>query len=330
MRLLLWLSLVLAVLYGGYWVVGSRAVKAGAETALADLRAQGVAEYSEVALHGFPSRFDLTVRDVGLTGAGGALRWQAPFLQVFALAYRPHHVIAVWPQEQSLTLAGEPVALQSQDMRASAVVEPGTALTLDHAAFVARAVALQGSAGRSAEIADLRLAIRKAQDGEPLAQDIGVEVLGVTPSPALKALADPSASLPATIDWLRLDATAGLDRPLDRFAGAGEGPRLTGLELREFNLRWGDLSVEAEGGFEVTATGQPEGRITLRADRWREILHLATTAGLMREEIAPTVENALARLAEASGSPETLELPLVFQRGRMSLGPIPLGAAPRF
>jgi hypothetical protein len=36
-----------------------------------------------------------------------------------------------------------------------------------------------------------------------------------------------------------------------------------------------------------------------------------------------------ALLAAQTGDPEDLDLPLVFANGRMSLGPLPLGPAPR-
>ncbi|MFN4131268.1 MAG: DUF2125 domain-containing protein, partial [Paracoccaceae bacterium] len=56
---------------------------------------------------------------------------------------------------------------------------------------------------------------------------------------------------------------------------------------------------------------------------------LATTMGLIKPEIAPTVQNMMQAVAGSSGDPEVLEMPLIFRDGQMLLGPLPLGPAPR-
>ena len=79
----------------------------------------------------------------------------------------------------------------------------------------------------------------------------------------------------------------------------------------------------------ANAEGLAEGRIELRLSNWRKAIPVAVALGLVTPEVAPTWENVFAVLSEQSASPEDLDLPLVFQRGRMSLGPLPLGPAPR-
>ncbi len=56
---------------------------------------------------------------------------------------------------------------------------------------------------------------------------------------------------------------------------------------------------------------------------------VAVALGLVRPELEQTVTNMLAELAKGSGKPDTVDLPLVFEKGWMSLGPLPLGPAPR-
>jgi hypothetical protein len=51
--------------------------------------------------------------------------------------------------------------------------------------------------------------------------------------------------------------------------------------------------------------------------------------GLVQPEVAPTVERMMETMAASSGDPQVLDLPLKFSSGRMSLGPLPLGPAPR-
>ena len=51
-------------------------------------------------------------------------------------------------------------------------------------------------------------------------------------------------------------------------------------------------------------------------------------AGLITADAAPTVTRALELLVQQGNDPSVLTLPLAFQQGRMSLGPLPLGPAP--
>lgn len=328
MRALLWITTAAAVLYGGYWVAGSTAMRRGAEAALTDLQAQGLAGPTEITLRGFPSRFDLTVEPVALQSAGGGVQWTAPFVQLFMLAYRPTHLIAVWPHEQTLALAGLPLAITSTDMRASAVVGASADLPLDRAVFIAKDLALDAGAGHGATLAEARLAT-EATDPDRLVHHLGAELLGLSLSPALQAVADPGGTLPDRLDWLRLNGTLTLDRPLDRHAGAA-APIPQVLDLQELSLRWGEVNLSASGQLERGADGRLQGRIDIDARQWREILALATAAGLVPPELAPTYGAALEKIAEASGSePDRLTVPLVLSGGWITLGALPIGRAPR-
>ena len=70
------------------------------------------------------------------------------------------------------------------------------------------------------------------------------------------------------------------------------------------------------------------GRIEISLSNWRRILPLLVASGAIKPELAPTVESMLANLAQQTGDPEVLKLPLVLQDGWMALGPVPLGPAP--
>ncbi len=324
MRALIWITLAAALAYGGYWGVGSRLARSNIEAALGDLRAEGRAEYSGLSLAGFPSRFDLTVTDPALTSPDGWTRWAAPFVQVFALAYRPNHLIAVWPDRQTLRLGAETIAITSTDMRASAVFAARSDLALDRSSLVATGLALSSDAGWGVAIAEARLATR--QSGET-SHTVGLEITGAEPSPPLRQLLDPEGKLPPTLERIHLDADAVFDRPLDRFAG---GARLEGIELRDLTLDWGGVKLSLSGALTVGAEGYLEGRLRLHASDWRAVYRVVVALSTLKPEIVPTIEAALAQQAETAGSGDALELPLIFSGGRISLGPLPLGPAPRF
>lgn len=326
MRALIWLTVLLAGLYAGYWYVGSRAALRGAETALAAAEARGMTDAAEVGIAGFPSRFDLTVEPFRLRQP--PFDWRADFLQVFALSWRPHHLIAVWPDAQRLTVAGRPMDLTVDDMRGSAVVAPGDDLALDRATVVIEAPELAAPGGQGFAARQIRLAVG-AEDAARQTLRLGLEALDIVPATGSRAVADPGGALPDSIDWLRIDATLGLDAPLDRQA-LSVPPRPESLEIRDLSLRWGALSLTAAGRLGIDRDGRLAGQIDLEAARWREVLGLAVAAGLVRAELAPTYGAALTALANAAGGPDdTIRVPLVFAGGWATLGPLPLGRAPR-
>ncbi|MGB3316941.1 MAG: DUF2125 domain-containing protein [Albidovulum sp.] len=324
MRAVIWLTAVFAIFYGGYWAVSSRAVLEGTEAALADLRAAGLADYGAVTLEGFPSRFDLNMERPELVSADGSVRWSAPSVQVHALSYRPHHIIAVLPGDQSVRLGQENITIKSDDLRASAVFGIDPDLPLRRAQSVGTGLALTSDRGWGAAAREARFATREGATATE--QEIGAEIfdlaLSGTPADLLT-----KAGLPTGGGHLRLDAMLELDHPLNRHVPA-EPVRLTGADIRSAELSWGTVRLGASGQIGITATGQPEGRLDLTIRDWRAALPLVTALGLIQPETAPTVEKALNGLALLSGGQE-LTLPLVFADGRMSLGPIPLGPAPR-
>ena len=105
MRKLLFLMVVLVALWSGYWFVGSNAVREGVNGFFADAATQGlVAENTGVTVAGFPNRFDLTVEGLHLADPASGAGWNAPFVQVFAMTWKPWHIIAAFPPEQEVVL----------------------------------------------------------------------------------------------------------------------------------------------------------------------------------------------------------------------------------
>lgn len=329
MRILLVLVILATSLWGGYWFVGARALERAAGAFL-DGAGGGAfrATHAGLSVAGFPNRFDLTATGIAVTDAGGAAGWSAPFVQIFALSYRPHHVIAVWPNAQTVTLPGGRVDIASDRMEASLVVEPGVALALDRSAFVVRGLRLGAEAGWQGALDEGRVGLRRTV-GRANHYDLGLALTGIAPDPALRAALDPEGRLPDRLEAVTLDVELGLDAPLDRHALEGRPPRPRLIELREGRAVWGGMELRGAGRLEIGRDGLPEGRIVLRARDWRGMLGLAVAAGEVGPRVAPTWEGLLARLDEADGVDGWLELPLVFSAGRMSLGPLPLGPAPR-
>ncbi len=322
MRVILWLVVAVFLLFSGYWFVGARATRAGVETALAAMKADGRADYSDLSVGGFPGRFDVTLSGPRLADPARGLGWSAPFIQVFALSYNPGHIIAVWPHTQTVTLGPATAVVESADMRASAKVGVTPALPFRNLIFVATAPKVSTDLADIAVTAgEARLAVREADGGAPT-YELGAVLSDVTASGAdLPPETDPS---PAN---LRVDALATLSAPLDRTAGAVP-PRLTALSLTDLHFGWGKIDLRGKGDLTVSPEGRPEGRIDLTVADWREALRQAVTLGLVAREVQPTWDRLLGMMARGGADPETLSVPLDFRSGLMFLGPLPLGAAP--
>lgn len=330
MRIMIWIIALLAVGWCGYWVVASTALERGAGAWFDARRGEGwQADYADLRVSGFPYRFDTTLTDVALADPGTGVVWQAPEFIVTALAYQPNHVIAIFPAEQVLRSPFDTLTVTSSDMRASARVG-GTNVELRESTAEMADVALRSSQGWDVTLDSGLLAMRA--QGENLGEnlyDLYFEASDLRPSDALRLDVDPQGRLPDTFETLRLDATLAFDAPWDRFAIEVARPQPTGLDLRAFDARWGQLELRAVGTLDIDTEGVPEGRVTVKATNWREIISIGEATGLLPERAIPTITRGLEVLASLSGPANTIDVPLSFQRGFVSLGPIPLGPAPR-
>jgi hypothetical protein len=325
MRWLLRVVIVAALLWGGWWFAASTAMERGAIAAFDAMAARGlVATRSDLLVRGFPNRLDLVVTDPAVSDPVTGLGYSTSSVRLYTLTWRPWHVIAAFAPEQRMTTPGGDAVLTSDRMQASLVLQPNSGLGLDRMAIAGDTVmltvpALETEARIGADT--LRFATRL----DPTRTDtheIGLDIAG------LDAGLPPGTGLPPRAERLRIVAFAGFSAPLDRFAGETH-PELLRLDLSEASLIWGDIRLSADGSLTADASGFAEGRINIRLDNWEAALTVATGIGLVRPVMAPTWAELGRRLAQASGDPSRIDLPLTMSGGRMSLGPLPLGPAPR-
>lgn len=325
MRWLLWVVLIAAAGWSGLWFAGERTLDRAVAEALAQAAPGITAEgYS---IQGFPNRFDVTVTEPRAGDAVDGVAWSAPFVQVLALSYRPWHTIIALPPEQRFDWPDGGLTLRAGKMQASLVLRPTSALALNRLTLVADGLEVRPDRGVGARIASVHFATRP-DPTRANAHEIGLDVTGIAPDAAALATLPPGTDLPPVTDRLHLEAFASFSAPIDRFAGQSR-PGLTRLDVAGISFRWGDIVLEGEGSLVPDQNGFAEGRIALRLDQWRKAIDAAVAVGALRREIAPTWAEFARRLAEAGGNPDRLDLPLIFARGRMSLGPIPVGPAPR-
>lgn len=318
MRRLIALVLVVAALWSGYWVMGTRALEAGVRSWITSARASGL-EVGEagVSVRGFPNRFDLTVEAPAIRDPGTGFGWRADRLQSLMMGWKPWHVILVTsPAQVVVTPAGE-LPLTGEGLAASLVLVPGRSLELNRLRLTGKALVLDLPGGRLA-LDELRLATER-DAAAPRQHKLGVELLGLTGT---------LAGLPAGEGHLRLDAALEFSAPPALLAG-GQPPRPEAITLKEARLDWGAVSLAATGRLEADAQGYAAGRLELTATGLETLVPLAVGLGL----VAPGAQDGLTamvrRMQATAGEGKPVSLPLTLSGGRVRIGPLPIGPAPR-
>ena len=329
MRTLLTLILLAAGAWAGFWYVGAQ----GAQMAFADWlearRAEGwVADYGDLSVKGFPNRFDTTFSDVSLADPGTGLAWEASYFQLLALSYRPHHVIAIWPQQQRIATPLGKYQLTSDDMRASLVLEPDTQLALERATLTADALVVIPSDRTDPTSVDALSLAAERIEPTGATYRLGLSADGLKPPLPWVRQVDPDGTLPDALHSVSADVTVRFDKPWDRSAIEIARPQPRKIHVKLAHARWGLLELQLAGEVAVNESGQPNGQITIKARNWREVLNLAIASGVIPQSLGPTLTDALGLIAGLAGNPKTLDIPLDFRKGRMFLGPVPIGPAP--
>jgi hypothetical protein len=308
-------------LWAGYWVLGQRFVEQQVGLALNGPMPGGVQlSHGGFDVAGFPSRFDLTLQSPQIRDEWTGWGWSGAFVQVFAMTWKPWHVIAALPNEQSIATPFGPVDIASARFRASLRLSPSSDAALQEAVIEVEAAQLGAAFLPDIRLETLILALRAeaAAQGEP-AYRLGVNVTDLSPL----VLEPKGGNLMAG----HLDAVLGLSAPLDRDAGQTM-PFVTRLNLRALHLDWGDVKLTGSGAVLPGATGRAEGEISMQITGWQDLPSRLADLALIQRPMVPTFTRALELIAKEQGNPDTMSLPLTFQNGWMRLGNLPIGAAP--
>lgn len=329
MRVLLAIVVLAALGWSGYWYWNASARDRALTGWLEERRAAGWIAEGDVRVTGFPNRVDVVVDGLMLADPRAGWSWSAPEFQLLSLSYRPQHLIAVWPGEQTISTPYDTIRVASERMVGSVVVEPNRLVGLDHSTLEMKAVTLTGGAGWTAGIGDALLSTRRTPDAaDPFSYDLDFSAHDLRLPDTWIAGIDAAGVLPPAIETTHLAATATFDRPWDRAAIEGENPALRTLQISDARFAWGKLDLRAAGTLRPDARGFAEGKLDLTARNWRDMLEAAEQSGVMNPAIAGTLRGALGLFARLSGDGNTLRLPLEFGGGEARLGPIVIGAAP--
>jgi hypothetical protein len=328
MRFILAIVTVAALGWTGWWWFIASAKENAIENWLAGRRADGwVAEASAIEVKGFPYRVDTTLRELELANPDAGWAWSAPTFQFLTLAYEPNHIIAIWPQTQTIATPFGATGIRSENLMGSIVVEPNLRLALDRSAIEIEGLTLDLPGDDVISMTHAQFNTRQSDD-IPFAHEIAfsVDALGL-PKDWLGGAS--RAGLAPVIDTGRIDAVATFDRPWDRPAIEGEPPALLSLEIRDVTLAWGELNLRGRGDLVADAEGYAAGSLEVRARNWKQMLTVAEQSGALSSGVASAIRGGLGLIASLGGDANSLDAPLEFEGGRMFLGPIPIGRAPR-
>lgn len=331
MRKLIYIIILAVLAWGGYWFVGATALESGLGAWFEQRRAEGwQADYTSLKTRGFPNRFDTTIQGLDLADTTSGLAWSAPFFQVFALSYQPGHIVAIWPQQQTIATPEQTLTIAADNMRASVVFNETTDLNLNRTSFVLEGLSLQSTQGWNSQLQSGQLAMRQLAETAPAtaAYQVDFHATGLTPASEFIRKFRNIDFLTDTIQGVDIDANISFDAPWDRFSIERARPQITHIDLELLRANWGQLDLRLAGSLQVDASGVPTGQITVKAKNWREMVALAHQAGLIPDAILPSLESSLSFLATLSGDKNTLDTPLTFRNGYVAFGPIPLGPAP--
>lgn len=321
---------VLALAGAGAWGLGAWSSHR-VTTAWLDARAaEGwLVNTDGVAVRGFPSRFETVISGLELADPASGWVWTAPRVALSHAVFRPDRWQAVLPAEQGLASPRERLTIRAATFASDLDLQPTAAFALDASETRLADLRIDSSAGWQMALPEGGLSVRRVA-GTARDYDIAFAATGtVLPRPVALRL-DPAGLLPAAVERLAVEMRAGFDAPWDLAAIEVRRPQPTRLEIAEIAASWGELVFRATGTLDIAPGGLPSGEIAVRAQNWRAMVEMAVNAGALPPRLRGSVEAVLGVVAGLSGRAEDIDATLAMRDGRVFLGPVPLGPAPRF
>ena len=259
-----------------------------------------------------------------------------PSLDLWAAPGAPTHIRAALPAQMQLPLLGRGRQIAAQDAEVSLRLSP------------LNGMAVRSLAGESGPV---------SVEGAALLTRLDLQAQ-LTPMGA-QAPATARAAYAVTADWAGLTPTALLELPealADQpLSGQGKAvvfltgplrpgepePQLAGIASSGFTLTLGPQTLRIAGRLAADADNRAEGALFLYTADARAWMQLAGDLGLipprlvmlagtaLEQAAAAEVELPAATQAPDDPGPGELRIPLIFRDGRVFLGPLPLGNAPR-
>lgn len=322
-RKLIFLVVLAASLWAGYWFIGASAKQIALTEWFKTQNTRGwTAQYDTLDVRGFPSRFDTLITDFLLENPFGQWSWQGENLEIAALSYKPNHVILSFHGQQTFSNPNTVLRLNAQQFRGSLIIEPSIDLSLERVRIEASNMQIYGGRGWQGGFDFAYLAFELLET-RPLDYRFGLSVSAF--EHGIQWQGNPP-DLPLLIQSIAVDSITTYDAPWDRLSFESRPPRARHIALQSLSILWGDLQITAEGELDVLADGTLDGEIALHITNVRLFLVALRAGGVLEPNLAGRAIGTLTNIAARGNS---LNLPLRFVNRRTRLGPIDIGPAPQ-
>lgn len=321
---------VMAILCGGWWAVATAGLQRGIVKWFDARRAEGwQAELGSVTRQGFPLRIAARMQDIAVADPQTGLAVAASQVDLSAPVYWPGYVTVALP-ETPITIASPNLRMQLQAQAATADLRlrPGTSLALQSLSLQSGVWTVDTGLGSALGADTLSLGAVQQRSGEPV-YDITLDTKALTPGLVARSGLGLAQDWPAAFDTVSAAMTVTFDRVWDRRALNRRRPQPRAIQLSNAQIVWGSVEIRASGEITVDEGGLPSGSVSVQAENWPVMLDMAQSAGYLRPDFRPQAEQMLAALAQMSGQSTALDLTITLSEGRMSMGFVPLGRAPR-
>lgn len=329
MKQIVRLLVVLAVLWSAWWLGTGYMTRSAVSQWFATQADEGwQAEFSSISTTGYPIWNRTRIAYPTLADPQTGVAWRADWLGLESRATQPGEQLLVFPETaQRLSYFDQSLALTANSMQARLHVDPKAQLQVFDLGLGTMAWQVSGEAGTIASGDGIALTMTQGAVAE--VYDINAKVENLTIAQSARSLIRIPDALPDAVETLQLDMTVQFTRPWDLTALSENRPQPTVIKLSLAEARWGELQLLAAGQVDLDAQGIPTGTLTVKAENWRQMLALAVETGALPAELTRPTEQTLRTLARLGGNPDALDIKLTFQNGRMSVGILPLGPAPR-
>lgn len=317
------------MLWGVWWMLATAALQSGLNGWLDARRAAGwKADVGTMDVQGFPGQFDLELGAITLADPETGMSIAADGLRVSALSY--------WPADVAVHLPKTPVEILTPDVAltltaslayAALRLHPGTTLQLDDLNAFSGPWQIDLPQGKLLSAQGLNATMTQGDAAETY--HLAMEAHQLVPGGLIRTALSLPMDWPLAFDAVLVDLTITFATPLDRFTLEGGRPKLREVQVKQVSLIWGPLTMDLQGNVSVDAAGFPDGQLDLLVENWRDALDLAQTSGAITPQMQPQAEIMLNALANLGDDPTRLDLKLRFTKGRVFLGTIPIGPAPR-
>lgn len=328
MRKLVWIVVLAALAWSGWWFVASTSLRKGITGWFAAREAEGwQAELGEVSGGGFPLTLQTGLHDIALADPDAGLAIQSARLDISAPTW--------WPGDVTVLLDDGPIQLASPLGRStlkmingtmSLNLHPGTALELETLGWTSGPWRVEDAVGTQAQADTLTLTM--AQTTGP-SYDFSAQANQFAPGDATRVRLRLPDTFPRAFDSLTLQATVTFNQPWDRRALDTARPQPRRIDLHLAEARWGDLRLNFAAALDVDSSGVPTGDVSLQAKNWRTMLDLAEASGVLPNALRGQAEGIMQLIANASGNPENLDVDLSLREGAVYFGFFPIATAPK-